>query len=830
MQEVLERYYGYKEFRPGQEQVIENILEGKDVLTIMSTGSGKSICYQVPALILEGITIVISPLISLMKDQVDAMKEMGIPCAYINSSLSTMEFNGVLQGIKEGSYKVLYIAPERLDSNEFCNVAAGIKISQIAIDEAHCVSQWGHDFRSSYRRISSFIDRLSVRPIITAFTATASKEVRQDVVKLLRLQDPKIFITGFDRENLSINIIKSENKKKYLLKYLESNKGQSGIIYAATRKEVDNVYRELSAKGYSVSRYHAGLSDEERKTNQEEFIYDRIKIMVATNAFGMGIDKSNIRFVVHFNMPKNIEGYYQEIGRAGRDGEKSDCVLLFAPGDIHTQKYLIEVGIENPDRKNNQYKALQQMVDFVYSNDCYRKYILNYFGDNYDKDCGNCSNCLNHGEVVDKTVDSQKVLSCIYRMKRNFGATMLIDVLRGSKNKKVLEMNFQEISTYGIMKDYSGENLKNFINTLISHGYISQIEGAYPVLALNDRSMTVLRGQEQVQFKEFKVEVKKSVSNELFDILRELRHNMAKDAGIPPYIIFGDGTLREMSTKYPINKDAFLDISGVGEVKYAKYGEAFKDAIKKYVKENNIVLEEDKANETVKSEKAVKAEKTDVQENIASKVAATISEDDNDFYVNTDEKLFEALVQLRKEFAGKERAFPPTIIAKNTLKEISGRYPDRLEKLKDIGGFGPKKIERYGERIVELVVSYIEKNNLQPEWNEKKRKRLVLDGDERKNNEIALDMLSDGSTLNEASDELEVSISTILGYVTDYIEEFGRPQFQINLEELFTEDEEKIIMEVCERVGHDKVSKVKAELPDTIKYESIRAVIIKNYL
>lgn len=819
--EVLENYYGYKEFRPGQEQVIESVLKGNDVLTIMATGSGKSICYQVPAMILEGVTIVISPLISLMKDQVDALKDMGIPCAYINSSLSTVAFNEVLQGIKEGKYKILYIAPERLDSNEFYSVVAGIKISQIAIDEAHCVSQWGHDFRSSYRRISGFIDRLSERPIITAFTATASKEVRQDVVKLLRLENPKIFITGFDRENLSISIIKSENKKKYLLKYIENNKEQSGIIYAATRKEVDNLYKDLSLKGYSVARYHAGLSDEERKVNQEEFIYDRIKIMVATNAFGMGIDKSNIRYVVHYNMPKNIEGYYQEIGRAGRDGEKSECLLLFAPGDIHTQKYLIEVGIENPDRKNNQYKALQQMVDFVYSNDCYRKYILNYFGETYDEDCGNCSNCLNQGDVVDKTVDSQKVLSCIYRMKRNFGATMLIDVLRGSKNKKVLEMNFQELSTYGIMKDYSAENLKTFINTLISHGYINQVEGAYPVLALNNRSMEVLRGQEQVLFKEFKIETKKSISNELFDILKDIRFNMAKAAGIPPYIIFGDGTLREMSTKYPENKTEFLQISGVGEVKYSKYGEAFKAAIKKYVKENNITLNKE---QTEADKPLGKEESVDIA------VAATRSEESDDFYVTTDKKLFEGLVALRAEFAKRERAYPPALIAKNTLKEISGRYPDTLEKLKDIGGFGPKKIERYGEEIVNLVTTYMEDQGINPQWSEKKRKRLVLDGDERKNNEVALDMLSDGSTIYEASEELEVSISTILGYVTDYIGEFGRPQFQLDLTDLFNEEEEKIIMEVCERVGYDKVSKVKAELPETIKYESIRAVIIKIYL
>ncbi|MGL5380703.1 DNA helicase RecQ, partial [Clostridium sp.] len=453
--EVLEKYYGYKSFRKGQEDVILNILNGNDVLAIMPTGGGKSLCYQIPALLLEGVTLVVSPLISLMKDQVDTIKEMGINGAYINSSLSTLEFNSILDGIKNNKYKIIYIAPERLESNEFIEAITRCRISQVAIDEAHCISQWGHDFRSSYRRITFFIDKLVERPIVTAFTATATEEVKNDIVRLLRLREPKIFLTGFDRENLNINIVKNGSKLIYLLNFLEGNKGKAGIIYAATRKEVSAVCEKLKERGYSVGQYHAGLSDEERRLNQEEFIHDRIDIMVATNAFGMGIDKPNIRYVIHYNMPKNIEGYYQEIGRAGRDGEESTCILLFTPSDVHTQKYLIEMSVENEERKISQYKKLQQMIDLVYSNGCLRSYILEYFGDDKVNDCNNCSNCLNDGEVTDKTIDAQKVLSCIYRMKRSFGATMVIDVLRGSKNKKVLQFSFETLSTYGIMKDYS---------------------------------------------------------------------------------------------------------------------------------------------------------------------------------------------------------------------------------------------------------------------------------------------------------------------------------------------------------------------------------------
>ena len=579
--DILHKYYGYTSFRKGQENIITSIINKEDVLAIMPTGGGKSICYQVPALCLDGITIVISPLISLMKDQVDALNTMGIKASLINSSLSNSEYSKVLEEIENDECKIIYIAPERLDSMEFVNIIRGKNISQVAIDEAHCVSQWGHDFRVSYKKIPYFINRLDKRPIVTAFTATASNEVREDIVNILDLHKPAIYITGFDRENLSINIVKSSSKNKYTLDYVENHKNESGIIYASTRKEVESIYEGLLKRNYSVAKYHAGLSNEARKEYQENFINDDIKIMVATNAFGMGIDKPNIRWVIHYNMPQSIENYYQEIGRAGRDGEDSECVLLFSPGDVHTQKYLVEVGIENPERKRVQYKKLQQMVDLVYSNTCYRKSILNYFGEPFLEDCNNCSNCLNEGEVVDKTLDAQKVISCIARMKRSFGATMIIDVLRGSKNKKVLDLGFNTLTTYGIMKNYSNEDLKTFINTLVSHGFLDVVEnigprGSFPTIKLNEQSLKVIKQEIKVEFKEDKVTKSRYVENELYEMLVSLRSEIAKEEGVAPYMVFGDATLKNMTSSYPINKEEMLNISGVGEIKYEKYGKIYK--------------------------------------------------------------------------------------------------------------------------------------------------------------------------------------------------------------------------------------------------------------
>ena len=602
-QTLLKKYFGYENFRPGQDELINHILNEEDCLGIMPTGAGKSICYQIPAMILPGVTIVISPLISLMKDQVDGLNEIGIPSTYINSTLTESEYSQTIENILYNVYKIIYVAPERLNSDSFINLLNKLDISMITIDEAHCVSQWGHDFRPSYREIANVILNLKKRPIVSAFTATATQIVKDDIINLLHLSNPFTLTTGFDRKNLNFSVEIPENKKDYIINFLEQNSKDSGIIYCLTRKTVDKLYEELLNLGYNISKYHGGMSENSRTKSQEDFTYDRTQIMVATNAFGMGIDKSNIRYVIHYNMPKDLESYYQEAGRAGRDGDNSKCILLFSRADIVTNKFLIEQTTSDSNHKI-EYEKLNDIIDYCNTDKCLRKYILEYFDETPTFDnCNNCSNCLSEIETTDITTDSKKILSCIKRMNQRFGSGLVTDVLKGSKSAKIKSFGFDNLSTYGIMSEYTKDTIKDLIYFLITEGYIKSVGDKYPVLVLDKSADDILFKDKQVLIKRKieKIIPKNTLTNtkedlnydsNLFEILRNLRKEIAEINGIPPFIVFTDVSLKEMSTYFPINVENMLEISGVGVNKLEKYGTIFIETINKYVSENNIEVPE----------------------------------------------------------------------------------------------------------------------------------------------------------------------------------------------------------------------------------------------
>lgn len=606
----LQKYYGYDAFRPGQERLIDGVLEGKDVFGIMPTGGGKSICYQLPGMMLPGITLVVSPLISLMKDQVMALKASGIPAAYINSTLSGPQMQAVYRNLMAGKYKIVYVAPERLDYPGFSSLAARLKIGLVAVDEAHCISQWGQDFRPSYLRIVQFIDQLPVRPVVGAYTATATAQVRENVERILKLRDPVRVMTGFDRPNLSFSVIHPMDRDRELLRLMRTRRNKSGIIYCGTRKKVESVCQLLIENGYAATRYHAGLEEQERSEDQEDFIHDRKSVIVATNAFGMGIDKSNVSFVIHYNMPKSIEAYYQEAGRAGRDGTEAECILLFRQKDVELCRFLIENGNENDELDEQQlrtvrrkdYERLEAMVHYCRTRECLRGNILEYFGQQHPMNCGNCGNCLGEYEKKDITREAQMILSCVVRVEEKLGHSVgvatIARILQGSREKKLLELGLHKLSTYGLLKTTGRTEIRAMVTKLEEDGYlitdpehrgVSTTAKASDVLFRNEKVWMLVLKEEQPTVQTVQrsdVVTVDEVDQEMYEELRGLRSSIAKQKGIPAYTVFSNATLADMAAKKPTNLTQFKRVSGVGELKAGWYGNAFIRKIKEYLQDH----------------------------------------------------------------------------------------------------------------------------------------------------------------------------------------------------------------------------------------------------
>ena len=595
---MLETYFGYTSFRPAQEAPIASLLRNEDVIGIMPTGAGKSICFQIPALCKPGLTIVFSPLISLMKDQVDGLLVQNIPAALINSTLTQAEFNKTMYEVRSGKIKLLYIAPERLGSNFFCNILRALPIAQVIVDEAHCISEWGHDFRPSYRLIGEWLNSLPKRPIVGAFTATATKYVENDIKKLLGLDKANVYVTGFDRPNLSFSVIRTPKRMDYVVHYVRQHANENGIIYCATRKDVDRVYENLTRAGIKVGHYHGGLSDEVRREMQNAYADDKLQVMVATNAFGMGIDKSNVRYVLHYQMPRNMESYYQEAGRAGRDGAPAECILLYSGQDVQVHKYLIEQSIETPERQEVELRKLQSMIDYCFCSNCLRKYMLNYFGESTVwTTCDNCSSCKGSGDKVNVTKEAKAIFRAIMGTDERYGASMITSIVRGERTDRIMRAGHDALPVFGLLSNVDEKSIKGLIQQFVASGYLRSSSGKYPVLSLTAGAEEVLGGHKEVEEIRQHVSVPSRTSRStsttsrgksssgaggLFEHLRQHRKRLAEKAGLRPYLIFPDTVLIDLANLRPTTLGEFGNVKGVGEAKLKKYGLSFLQAIAEY--------------------------------------------------------------------------------------------------------------------------------------------------------------------------------------------------------------------------------------------------------